>query len=52
MLTQPLVLTYAVELMDADDWLDTIEIKIDIAKCDDFQKVLYTADQVQEQTKD
>jgi hypothetical protein len=43
MMTSPLVFKHAVELMDADDWLQTIERKFEIAHCEGRDKVLYAS---------
>jgi len=52
MMTQPPIFKHAVEPMDADDWLQTIESKLEIAHCVGHDRVLYVAQQLQGQAKD
>jgi hypothetical protein len=51
MMTQPPIFKHAVEPMDADDWLQTIGDKLEIAHCEGHDKVLYAAHQLQGQAK-
>ena len=43
----PPVFTYAADPMEADDWLRAIEKQLDIAQCNDREKVLYASGQLQ-----
>jgi hypothetical protein len=52
MMTQPPIFKHAVEPMDADDWLQAIESKLEIAHCVGRDRVLYAAHQLQGQAKD
>jgi hypothetical protein len=47
MMTQPPVFKHVVEPMDVDDWLQTIESKLEIAHCEGRDKVLYASHQLQ-----
>lgn len=42
-MTQPPIFRHAIEPMDADDWLQTIESKLEIAPCEGRDRVLYAA---------
>jgi len=45
-MTQPPIFKHAVEPMDADDWLQTIESKLEIAHYVGHDRVLYVAHQL------
>jgi hypothetical protein len=47
----PPVFTHSTDPLDADDWLRTVEKKLDIAQCNDMEKVLYASGQLQGQLK-
>jgi hypothetical protein len=47
----PLVFTHSTDLLDADDWLRTVEKQLDIAQCNDMKKVLYASGQLQGRLK-
>ena len=38
---RPLVFSHATDPLEADDWLRAVEKQLNIAQCDDQQKVLY-----------
>jgi hypothetical protein len=44
--TKPLVFSYAVELMDADDWLKSVEKKLQVVQCNNREKVLLASHQL------
>ena len=44
--TQPPTFSHAVEPLDADDWLTTIESKLRIAQCTEQEKVLFASHQL------
>ncbi|WVZ59693.1 hypothetical protein U9M48_009803 [Paspalum notatum var. saurae] len=52
MFTKPPSFTHAVEPMEADDWLQTIESKLDIAHCEGHDRVLFAAHQLHGQAHD
>jgi hypothetical protein len=39
--TKPLTFSHSVEPMDADDWLKTVEKKLQVAQCNNREKVLF-----------
>ena len=41
---RPLVFAFSTEPLHADDWLKAIEKQLDIAQCNDWEKVLYGQD--------
>ena len=41
----PLVFSHATDPLEADDWFHAVEKQLNIAQCDDQQKVLYTSGQ-------
>jgi hypothetical protein len=41
--TQPPIFSRAKDLLDADDWLRTIESKFGLLHCTGYQKTLYAA---------
>jgi len=43
----PPVFKHSTDPLEADDWLRAIERKLEIAQCDDREKVLYAAGQLQ-----
>jgi hypothetical protein len=47
----PPVFTHSTNPLDADDWLRTVEKQLDIAQCNDMEKVLYASGQLQGQLK-
>lgn len=51
-MTQPPIFKHAVEPMDANDWLQAIECKLEIAHCVGRDRVLYATHQLQSQAKD
>jgi hypothetical protein len=38
--TKPSIFSYAVELMDVDDWLKSVEKKLQVVQCNNHEKVL------------
>jgi hypothetical protein len=44
----PLVFTHATDPLEADDWLRAVEKQLNIAQCNDQQKVLFASGQLQE----
>jgi hypothetical protein len=48
----PPVFTHAIDPLDADDWLRTVEKQPDIAQCNDMEKVLYASGQLQGAAQD
>jgi hypothetical protein len=40
------IFSYAVELMDADDWLKSIEKKLQVVQCNNHEKVLLASHQL------
>jgi hypothetical protein len=38
--TKPPIFSYAVELMDADDWLKSVKKKLQVMQCNNCEKVL------------
>jgi hypothetical protein len=49
---RPPVFTHATDPLDADDWLRTLEKQLDIAQCNDMEKVLYASWQLQGAAQD
>jgi hypothetical protein len=43
---RPPVFTHAANLLEADDWLRAVERQLNIAQCDDRQKVLFASGQL------
>jgi hypothetical protein len=43
----PPVFTHAADPLEADDWLRAVEKQLNIAQCDDRQKVLFASRQLQ-----
>jgi hypothetical protein len=44
--TKPPTFSHAVELMDADDWLKSIEKKLQVVQCNNYEKVLLASYQL------
>jgi hypothetical protein len=44
--TKPPIFSYVVELMDAHDWLKSIEKKLQVVQCNNREKVLLTSHQL------
>jgi hypothetical protein len=44
--TKPLTLSHFVEPMDADDWMKTVEKKLQVVDCNNREKVLFAAHQL------
>jgi polyhydroxyalkanoate synthesis regulator protein len=45
------VFTHAADPLEADDWLHAVEKQLNIAQCDDRQKVLFASRQLQEKLR-
>ena len=43
---RPPVFSHATDPLEADDWLRAVEKQLNIAQCDDQQKVLYASGQL------
>jgi hypothetical protein len=43
--TKPPIFSYAVELMNADDWLKSVEKKLQVVQCNNREKVLLASHQ-------
>jgi hypothetical protein len=43
---RPPVFTHATDPLEADDWLRAVEKQLNIAQCDDWQKVLFAFGQL------
>jgi hypothetical protein len=43
--TKPPIFSYVVEPMDADDWLNSIEKKLQVVQCNNCEKVLLASHQ-------
>jgi hypothetical protein len=41
--TKPLTFSHSIEPMDADDWLKTVEKKLQVVQCNNKEKVLFAA---------
>lgn len=52
LLLNPPTFTYAVEPMDAGDWLATIESKLEVARCEGQDRVLFASHQLQGAVKE
>ena len=48
----PPVFTHASDPMEADDWLRAVEKQLNIAQCNDLEKVLYASGQLQGAAQD
>jgi hypothetical protein len=48
----PPVFTHATNPLEADDWLRAVEKQLNIAQCDDRQKVLFASGQLQGEAQD
>jgi hypothetical protein len=48
----PLVFTHATDPLEANDWLRAVEEQLNIAQCDDRQKVLFASGQLQGEAQD
>jgi hypothetical protein len=44
--TKPSIFSYVVELMDADDWLKSIEKKLQVLQCNNHERVLLASHQL------
>jgi len=44
---RPPVFTYSADPMEADDWLRAVERQLNIAQCNDMEKLLYASGQLQ-----
>jgi hypothetical protein len=44
---RPPVFNHASNLLEADDWVRAVEKQLNIAQCNDLEKVLYASDQLQ-----
>jgi hypothetical protein len=42
----PLVFTHATDPLEADDWLRAMEKQLNIAQCNDLEKVVYASGQL------
>ena len=49
---RPPVFTHASDPMEADDWLRAVEKQLNIAQCNDLEKVLYASGQLQGAAQD
>jgi hypothetical protein len=49
---RPSVFTHATDSLEADDWLRAVERQLNIAQCDDPQKVLFASGQLQGEAQD
>jgi hypothetical protein len=50
--TKPPTFSYAVELMDANDWLKYVEKKLQVVQCNNHEKVLLASHQLSGPTVD
>ena len=48
----PPTFSHTSEPLEAIDWLRTVERQLDIAQCDDHEKVLFASDQLQGAAQD
>jgi hypothetical protein len=48
----PPVFTHAADPLEANDWLRAVEKQLNIAQCDDRQKVLFASGQLQGEAQD
>jgi hypothetical protein len=46
------VFTHAADPLEADDWLHAVEKQLNIAQCNDQQKVLFASEQFQGAAQD
>jgi hypothetical protein len=44
--TKPPTFSHDVELMDADDWLKSVDKKLQVVQCNNYEKVLLASDQL------
>jgi hypothetical protein len=44
--TEPPIFSYVVEPMDVDDWLKSVEKKLQVVQCNNHEKVLLTSHQL------
>ena len=49
---RPPVFTHASDPMEADDWLRAVKKQLNIAQCNDLEKVLYASGQLQGTAQD
>ena len=49
---RPPVFSHATDPLEADDWFCAVEKQLNIAQCDDQQKVLYASAQLQGESQD
>lgn len=52
MRTKPLTFATSREPLDADDWLHTVEKKLDIVRCSNLEKVLFASHQLEGPAED
>jgi hypothetical protein len=45
--TKPPTFSHSIELMDADDWLKTIEKKLQVVQCNNREKILFASHQLE-----
>jgi hypothetical protein len=45
------VFSHAADPLEADDWVQAVEKQLNIAQCNDLEKVLYASDQLQGTTQ-
>jgi hypothetical protein len=50
--TKPPTFSHSIEPMDADDWLKTIEKKLQVVQCNNHEKVLFASHQLEGPTAD
>jgi hypothetical protein len=50
--TKPPIFSYAVEPMDADDWLKSVEKKLQVVQCNNHEKVLLASHQLSDPAAD
>jgi hypothetical protein len=50
--TKPPTFSHLVKPMDVDDWLKTIEKKLQVVQCNNYEKVLFTSHQLEGRTVD
>jgi hypothetical protein len=48
---RPLVFSHAADPLEADDWVRAVEKQLNIAQCNDLEKVLYASGQLQGQLR-
>ena len=49
---RPLVFSHATDALEVDDWIWAVERQLNIAQCDNQQKVLYASGQLQSEAQD